>query len=408
MPELPPSQDAFATTGPAFMVTVRQSITALYEEAQRSAVEGAPMLAVLQSDAVEQDSLPDRTDTDNTIPLPATAIAARFDELRRLADLEAGDRPSDRPAGPETSLDIKNDPFAAIDLSAGFGAAARGADDDDANDNHDDELGAPRTDNPPTIPVVDMPATGFGAASEDTGEPAHEEPSDAKPAAQATVSTEIEPAVKPGIETGTALPEEPPAPASNHTGDDLDIADIHTLVREAWEDETALGDIASPQAVEAEGVEAEDAEPEAAGRVAYGHAETPDMTAVGNIEAAMQEIAAAVVQSADSSQAIDVEAMKREIIAAMRSELQAVVDSDLKSVIKTAVAEAMSDMPTAEKTAQKTSQKTTPGTSAKQAAKVAAKAAAKTAPKKAAAKKKAAPKASTKTANGKATDDSES
>ena len=408
MPELAPSQDAFATTGPAFMATVRQSITALYEEAQRSAVEGAPMLAVLQSDAVEQDSLPDRTDTDNTIPLPATAIAARFDELRRLADLEAGDRPSDRPAGPETSSDIKNDPFAAIDLSAGFGAAARGADDDDADDNHDDELGAPRTDNPPTIPVVDMPATGFGAASEDTGEPAHEEPSDAKPAAQATVSTEIEPTVKPGIETGTALPEEPPAPASNHTGDDLDITDIHTLVREAWEDETALGDIASPQAVEAEGAEAEDAEPEAAGRVANGHAETPDMTAVGNIETAMQEIAAAVVQSADSSQAIDVEAMKREIIAAMRSELQAVVDSDLKSVIKTAVAEAMADMPTAEKTAQKTSQKTTPGTSAKKAAKVAAKAAAKTAPKKAAARKKAAPKASTKTANGKAADDSES
>ena len=404
MPELAPSQDAFATTGPAFMATVRQSITALYEEAQRSAVEGAPMLAVLQSDAVELDSLPDRTDMDNTIPLPATAIAARFDELRRLADLEAGDRPSDRPAGPETSLDIKNDPFAAIDLSAGFGAAARGADDDDANDNHDDELGAPRTDNPPTIPVVDMPATGFGAASEDAGEPGHEEPGDAKPATQATVSTEIE--------TGTALPEEPPAPASNHTGDDLDIADIHTLVREAWEDETALGDIASPQAVEAEGAEAEDAEPEAAGRVANGHAETPDMTAVGNIETAMQEIAAAVVQSADSSQAIDVEAMKREIIAAMRSELQAVVDSDLKSVIKTAVAEAMADMPTAEKTAQKTAQKTgqktTPGTSAKKAAKGAAKAAAKTAPKKAAAKKKAAPKASTKKANGKAADDSES
>ena len=391
------------------MATVRQSITALYEEAQRSAVEGAPMLAVLQSDAVEQDSLPDRTDTDNAIPLPATAIAARFDELRRLANLEAGDRPSDTPAGPETSSNIKNHPFAAIDLSAGFGAAARGADDDDADDGHDDEPGAPRTDNPPTIPVVDMPATSFGAASEDTGEPGDEEPDDAKPAAQATVSTEIEPTVKPGIETGTALPEEPPAPASNNTGDDLDIADIHTLVREAWEDETALGDIASPQAVEAEGAEAEGAEtgatePEAAGRVANGHAETPDMTAVGNIETAMQEIAAAVVQSADSSQAIDVAAMKREIIAAMRSELQAVVDSDLKSVIKTAVAEAMADMPTA---AQKTSQKTTPGTSAKKAAKVAAKAAAKTAPKKAAVTKKAAPKASTKTANGKADDDSE-
>ena len=75
MPELAPWQDAFATTGPAFMATVRQSITALYEEAQRSAVAGAPMLAVLQSDAAGTDCLTDRTDTGNTIPVPATAIA---------------------------------------------------------------------------------------------------------------------------------------------------------------------------------------------------------------------------------------------------------------------------------------------------------------------------------------------
>ena len=400
MPELAPSQDAFATTGPAFMATVRQSITALYEEAQRSAVEGAPMLAVLQSESVEQDSLPDRTDTSDTIPLPATAIAARFDELRRLADLEAGAKPSDAPAWPETPSDIENDTFAAIDLSAGFGAAARGADDDDANDGHDDGLGEPRTDNPPNIPVIDMPVTGFGAASEGAGEPGLEEPDDAVPAAQATVSTDTEPAVKPGIKTGTALPEEPPAPASNNTGDDLDIADIHTLVREAWEDETALGDIASPQAVEAEATETGVAEPEAAERAANGHAEPPDMSAVGNIETAMQEIAAAVVQSADSSQAIDVEVMKREIIAAMRAELQAVVDSDLKSVIKAAVAEAMADMPTAAPAGQaaKKAAKAAPKAPAKKAAKAAAKAAAKTAPKKAAAKKKAA--------NGKAVDDS--
>ena len=50
------------------MATVRQSITALYEEAQRSAVEGAPMLAVLQSDAAGQDALPDRADADGAIP----------------------------------------------------------------------------------------------------------------------------------------------------------------------------------------------------------------------------------------------------------------------------------------------------------------------------------------------------
>ena len=85
------------------MATVRQSITALYEEAQRSAVEGAPMLAVLQSDAAGQDALPDRADADGAIPLPVTAIAARFEELRRLAELEAGPaaEPSKEPATDE-------------------------------------------------------------------------------------------------------------------------------------------------------------------------------------------------------------------------------------------------------------------------------------------------------------------
>ena len=402
MPELAPWQDAFATTGPAFMATVRQSITALYEEAQRSAFAGAPMLAVLQSDAAGTDRLTDRTDTGNTIPVPATAIAMRFDELRRLADLEAGSRPSELPAGPETPADVPNDPFAGINLSAGFGGAPHmlqndPADTITANESGNDEVVAPSMDEHANMPVIDIPVTGFGAAPEDSGEPGLEEPDDAAPVAQATIETGSETRVETGIETGTALPEEPPAPSSNNMGDDLDIADIHTLVREAWEDETALGEIASLQAVEHQA-----AEPETARQAANGHAEAADITAVGNIETAMQEIAAAVVQSADSSQAIDVETMKREIIAAMRTELQAVVASDLKSVIKTAVAEAMADMPAAAPPARQ---------AAKRAPKAAQKASAKKAAKgavRAAAKKKAPPKAGAKTGNGKAVDDSES
>ena len=380
------------------MATVRQSITALYEEAQRSAVEGAPMLAVLQSDAAGPDALPDRADADGAIPLPVTAIAARFEELRRLAELEAGPaaEPSETPATEETRFDAPNDPLAGIDLSAGFGDRIRNDPADDAtsaaSDDVDGDGGVPAMDdNSSDIPVIDIPVTGFGAAPEDTGEPVPETPGDATPAAQAVT----------GIETGPSLPEEPPAPASDNTGDDLDIADIHTLVREAWEDETALGEIASPEA----GEQSADHHAKAAGIA------VADVAATGNIETAMQEIAAAVVQSADSGQGIDVEAMKREIIAAMRAELQAVVDSDLKSVIKTAVAEAMADMPAvappagqaakkAPKAAPKMTRKAAPKAPAKKAAKAAAKAAAKTAPKKAAAKKK--------TANGKAVDDNES
>jgi len=374
------------------MATVRQSITALYEEAQRSAVEGTPMLAVLQSDAAGPDALPNRADAGGAIPLPVTAIAARFEELRRLAELEAGPaaEPSETPATDETRFDAPNDPLAGIDLLAGFGdrihndpandaaCVASGATSDDV----DGDGGVPAMDDKPRdIPVIDIPVTGFGAAPEDAGEPVPETPGDA---AQAVT----------GIETGPSLPEEPPAPASDNPVDDLDIADIHTLVREAWEDETALGEIASPEA----GEQSADHHAEAADIAATGVATT------GNIETAMQEIAAAVVHSADSGQGIDVEVMKREIIAAMRAELQAVVDSDLKSVIKTAVAEAMADMPAvappagqAEKRAPKASPKVTRKAAPKAPAKTAAKAAAKTAPKKAAAKKK--------TGNGKSVDD---
>jgi len=370
------------------MATVRQSITALYEEAQRSAVEGAPMFAVLQSDATGQVALPDRAETDNTIPLPATAIAARFDELRRLAELEAGlaSEPSEAPATDETRFDVPNDPLAGIDLSAGFGDRiqndpaddATGAASGTASDNVDGDGSVPAMDDNPTdIPVIDIPLTSFGAEPEDTGEPVPEEAGDATPAAPAVT----------GIETAPSLPQEPPAPATDNTGDDLDIADIHTLVREAWEDETALGEIASPEA----GEQTADHDAGTADLAAA------DITASGNIETAMQEIAAAVVQSTDNSQAIDVEGMKSEIIAAMRAELQAVVDSDLRSVIKAAVAEAMADMPAAAPAAK--AAKKAAKAPAKKAVKAAAKAVAKTAPKKAAAKKKAA--------NGKAVDDSD-
>ena len=329
------------------------------------------MLAVLQSDAARPDALPDRADADGAIPLPVTPIAARFEELRRLAELEAGPaaEPSETPTTDETRFDAPNDP---VDDAASA-----------ASDDVDGDGGVRAMDNNSSdVPVIEIPVTVFGAAPDDTGEPVPETPGDATPTAQAVT----------GIETGPSLPEEPPAPASNNPGDDLDIADIHTLVREAWEDEAALGEIASPEARE----QSADHHAEAADIAATG------VAATGNIETAMQEIAAAVVQSADSGQGFDVETMKREIIGAIRAELQAVVDSDLKSVIKTAVAEAMANMPAVAPPAgqaAKKAPKAAPKVSRKAAPKAPAKKAAKTAPKKTAAKKK--------TANGKAVDDNE-
>ena len=180
------------------MATVRQSITALYEEAQRSAVEGAPMLAVLQSDAAGQDALPDRVDADGAIPLPVTAIAARFEELRRLAELEAGPAAerSETPATDETRFDAPSDPLAGIDLSAGFADRIHNDPAHDAasaaSDDVDGDGGVPAMDdNSSDIPVIDIPVTGLGAAPEDTGEPVPETPSDATPAAQAVTGIEL-------------------------------------------------------------------------------------------------------------------------------------------------------------------------------------------------------------------------
>ena len=170
------------------MATVRQSITALYEEAQRSAVEGAPMLAVLQSDAAGPDALPDRADADGAIPLPVTAIAARFEELHRLAELEAGPaaEPSETLATDETRFDAPNDPLAGIDLSAGFGDRIHNDPADDAvraaggaaSDDVDGDGGVPAMDdNSSDIPVIDIPVTGFGAAPEDASFWSHGLPS---------------------------------------------------------------------------------------------------------------------------------------------------------------------------------------------------------------------------------------
>ena len=371
------------------MATVRQSITALYEEAQKLAVEGAPMLAVLQSEAAGRED-PAMSGNpigpagpDGTIPLPATAIAARFDELRRLAELEAGSTPNQaampHPAiGPET--DMASDPLAGIDLSAGFGDAAIDMQDVAADAGIEPEDGDGKGVLVMKSDPTDIPATSFGTVAEPAGS-ATEEPDGAAPP---EVSADSD------GDAGLALPKEPPAPAADNLPDDLDIADIHTLVREAWEDETAIGDAGLNQSdgQPAEGVPAGTAASE-------------------NIETAMQEIAAAVVQSADSGNAIDVDAMKSEIIAAMRAELQAVVDSDLKTVIKAAVAEAIADMPAPAARSDKGAAKKAPKAGAKKAAGTGAKTAAKAASRKAAAKKKSVSKTIAKTGNGKAVDDGE-
>ena len=246
-----------AKTGQKPMATVRQSITALYEQSRKSATEGQPMFAVIESAAaastgpVPRDhqanddgrakaAMMDTTPTAGDRP----SIARRFDDLRELADREAGD------------------------------------------------------------------ANLAGSGTPDSGTPM----------------------------SGVPLPSEPPAPATGDTLSELDVANIQQLVQQAWEDEPTLAALKA--------VTDHDGEPQAASQPEdsdqpEGMADPPH-----DIDAAMEEIAATVVQSGAITQPVDLPAIKAELVAAMRAELQDVLTADLRPMIKAAIAEAMQDLPT--------------------------------------------------------------
>ena len=323
------------------MATVRQSITALYEESQKSALEGAPMLAILQSVAVEPGLQPAAIAPATITPATITPagvetgeeagtlpIAARFDELRRLAELEAA---SDRARHAGDTV-TETDSLTGSDLTAGFAPASETAFEPFAESQSGtapDEQAGPK-DRFPDVPIIEIPSSLVGDAP-DTATPADMAQDDDL---RDTASDDAD-----SISMDRALPDEPPAPAPP-TGEalcDLDIGDIQDLVRQAWEDETAIGDAARASATPPA--------PEAASAAPVDAAHDPALS--GGIEMAMEEIAAAVVQSADTSPSVDVEAMKADIIGAMRAELQAVVESDLRVIVKAAVAEAMAEMPVA-------------------------------------------------------------
>ena len=266
------------------MATVKQSITALYEESERSAIDGPPMLAVIESEPVAPQDLPQNLPPDLDMQAAMNdkpTIAARFDELRRLADLEM---PSGRndiapPTAPQPR--ISETPTSAAPIS--------------------------------DTPVADAPMPDSAVANvvvDETPDPI---------VAAVTDSPRFDPAADEIL-----LPSEPPAPAAGNGASDLEVDDIRKLVQEAWEDETAIG-LSAPDAPASPPADAPQDDPD--------------------IESAMEEIAAAVVQSGDPVASLDLEQIKTELVAAMRAELQAVVDSDLKVIVKAAVAEALKDMP---------------------------------------------------------------
>lgn len=338
------------------MATVRQSITALYEESEKSAIEGAPMLAVLQSEAVDQDARPAAmmyAEPEGKTEAPA--IAARFEELRRLADVEAGSNA----ARQATTTDDDAGSPAGIDLTAGFDPAPPEPIEPVFETAATAENAV--TENlPQDVPIIEIPAAPFGGSFDTASSP------------DDTAKTDTPDDLTNDAETFLAqptLPDEPPAPAQGESLGDLDIGDIQDLVRQAWEDETAIGDAVQT-------IRTDDADASRPNTDTNSH----DPAFSGGIEMAMEEIAAAVVQSADTGSVVDVETMKTDIIEAMRAELQAVVESDIRSIVKAAVAEAMAELPAAapkKTSARKTAAKkvaTQKTASSKSAKKVVAKA----------------------------------
>ena len=373
------------------MATVRQSITALYEQSQKSAGDGQAMFAVIESEAVASADV--ARDADFEIPASddRPSIARRFDDLRDLAEREMHGETGHHEASP-ASGDMTGNLDVLIAPTPGGKLDGR------LDDSLDDSLGgsfgtavdiedtSPADDSPETAETADLSDvaadinTGTGGAINTDG--------------KAATTNPVDPADQP-------LPSEPPTPASGDALSDLDIGDIRELVRQAWEDEPALGtgedanegaveiDVAAksapPETPESTGDDEIDARDIGASEIDSPEIDSPEIRSDNDpdIEAAMDEIAAAIVQSGNSQSGdsqsgdsqpsdsqsgdapsgdvkpgdvksgdlpapVDLASMKAELVAAMRAELQAVVEADLRPMIKAAIAEAMQELPAAQ------------------------------------------------------------
>ena len=313
------------------MATVRQSITALYEQSRKSIGEAPAMMAVIESEAAAPAESEFAIPTIDAKP----SIARRFEDLKQLAEREVAEEtclPDERgdddsaitPASfvtddPITMMgqsvtDIEEEGLEGEDVEQGrvegveaageptdvvSGASAHLPDADPTEGAADPDM--PSVDNTPpdstpsNLPLPDRSASDLPSSD-------------------------------------LVLPSEPPAPATGDALSDLDVADIQELVRQAWDDEIAVGRPSRPLD-----------EP--------GPGERPDIEDHpdddSDIEAAMEEIAAAVVQSGETA-TLDVASMRAELVDAMRAELQALLASDIRPMIKSAIAEALQTQPTPE------------------------------------------------------------
>ena len=194
---------------------------------------------------------------------------------------------------------------------------------------------------------------------------------------------------------GNALPEQPPAPPQMGLDNDLNIADIHNLVQQAWDDgdahdEEAHDGVTHESYAHDDGRAADQTpamtppRPDQAvsGHTASDAAGPADET---DIKAAMVEIAAAVNQL-DSPAPAQMNMLKDEIVEAIKAELRATMHADLAPMVRRAVAEVLAEAAAKELASKKPARKAAARKAPKKAA------GAKTATKKPAGKKPAGKK----------------
>lgn len=371
------------------MTSVQDSITALYVEAERNAKDGAPMFAILHGTSAD-DSLFVKPDAPSGDTLPQTE-RPHLGQINPDPQILATGGPLNGSAS--GILDSGEVHYQDQPLAARFEALY--------------QLAKREVELPPvaaTAPRQTDQQKDHRAERQDPDEhlavyTETDADSDAAPAGDMLPLNGDTPEII--TPPAAALPEQPPAPPKLGTGSDLDIADIHHLVQQAWEDRDAL---APDQAPAEQSTESSDSN---------AHATATD------IGQAMENIAAAVQHPhPPAAPALDVDALKAEVVQAVKLEFRQALRDDLAPVIKNIVAEVMAEVTARDRakqhaartTAKTTTAKTTTAKTAaktkgraKAAATVKPPATAKQAPKtktkaKAAAQSKAKPKARTTSA----------
>ena len=315
------------------MTSVQDSINALYAEAERNAKDGTPMFALLhgmQTDDAPADpkladpALADQAladgkptaDAHAEIPIPMQPDTSAMD----IADASPRQMMETAPAHTDKAV-----AYAEPSRAARFEALRMLAEREvDADPVHDDA--------PAQEDIVGKTVRHHSIDSESL-----------RDATPVTHAAEGLPA---------ALPEQPPAPPALETDKDLDITDIHQLVQQAWEDGDAgmISPVPEKQDQKSPGDDApayngQNMHDQAGDKRTGTDTDHPQNQAAADIGIAMENIAAAVKdQQPPAAAPLDVDALKGEIVQAVKSEFRQALRDDLAPVVKNVVTEVMTEI----------------------------------------------------------------